>query len=67
MISLFNIFFNSFLIIMMLSYKNSNLNLMLFIIFDECCSNVTLICRMSFEIKIIILISRYDSKTESIE
>ena len=65
MTSLFNISFNSFLIIIMLSCKNSDLNLILFVIFDKCCSDVTLIYRMGFEIKIVILISRYDSKTES--
>ena len=67
MISLFSIFFNSFLIIIMLSCKNSNLNLMLFVIFDECCPSVTLIYKMGFEIEIVILINRYDSKAESTE
>ena len=67
MTSLFNIFFNSFLIIIMLFYKNSGLSLMLFIIFNKCCSGVTLIYKMSFKIKIVILINRYNSKAESIE
>ena len=67
MISLSCISFNSFSIIMMLFCKNSGLNLMLFIIFDKCYSSVTLICKMGFEIKIVILINRYDSKAESIE
>ena len=57
MISLFSIFFNSFLIMMMLSCKDSGLGLMLFVIFDECCSNVTLVCRMGFGIEIVILIN----------
>ena len=40
---------------------------MLFVIFDECCSGVILICKMGFEIEIVILINRYDSKAESIK
>ena len=40
---------------------------MLFVIFDECYSNVTLVCKMGFEIEIIILINRYNSKAESTE
>ena len=67
MISLFYIFFNSSSIMMMLSYINSSFDLMLFIIFDECCPGVTLICRMNLGVEIVILINRYDSKAESIE
>ena len=40
---------------------------MLFIIFDKCYSSVTLIYKMNFEIEIVILINRYNSKAESIE
>ena len=52
---------------MMLFYKNSNLSLMLFIIFDKCYSNIILICKMSFEIEIVILINWYNSKAKSTE
>ena len=67
MTSLSCIFFNSFSIIMMLSYINSGFDLILFVIFDKCCSGVILVYRMGLRIKIVILINRYDSKAESIE
>ena len=40
---------------------------MLFIILNVCYPSVILIYKMSFEIKIIILINRYNSKAKSIE
>ena len=51
----------------MLSYINSSFDLMLSVIFDKCYSGVTLIYKMGFEIKIVILINRYNSKAESTE